>query len=111
MTDNDYIRAAVKLADRWAIYMPGQFVNSNEGLAVESPCGYMGVLDATPELLDALAAQLVRQVDAANKFHLATFVEFTDIRSDNDLKRVARVEDGDRTMNTIKAIVDSKVLK
>jgi len=62
---------------------------------------------------DGLAAQLVRQVDATDKYMvyeypIASEVVIEDCSNDDF---VTNINGPDRTMNTIKAIVDSKVLK
>ena len=91
MNEQDYIKAAVELADGWT-YHDGDC--SHE----ETERWFIGC--KLPQVwLDALAAQLVRQVDAIDgeKIH-------------NDFIQIG-VGPKDRTMNTIKAIVDSKVLK
>ena len=61
--------------------------------------------------LDALAAQLVRQVDALDR----TWIEWgsnggTSVFTGNLATPIAGSYKSDRTMNTIKAIVDSGVL-
>ena len=112
MTDEEYIRKAVELAHgRWEIsdltgnaFVP-PFYNSSYPL---------NTLEQWH--LDALAAQLVRQVDA-----LAEQIHEVDISkgevwvgtcdSYDGIKGIAKVRGPDRTMNTIKAIVDSKALE
>ena len=115
MNDNDYIKKAVQLADGWTL----------ESLGKEDPqhisaygC-YLGHLVNTESrnpgfrnlALDALTAQLVRQVDALERWIVDDTSEFTDILDDYNRGQSICVHEGpDRTMNTIKAIVDSGVL-
>jgi len=108
-TDQDYIRKGVELADGfeiadawiWKIYgTPQHFRPANQ------PPQY---------LLDALAAQLVRQVDALAEVSVEVFQGWSAVR-DAEPPTISRFDlaaayGPDRTMNTIKAIVDSKVLE
>jgi len=119
---NDYIRKAVALADgfgwRGEVYIGH---TDDPRTMVNAPCG-ISMLVNEPMMLDALAAQLVRQVDAIGGY---VGLWYTDAY----IKVVRFVDDGglpfptcktlsqepwhygdDRTMNTIKAIVDSGVL-
>lgn len=100
----DYIKKAVELAEGWGFPSESQFLPGSPPIA-ESPSGYMGAIEATPELLDALAAQLVRQVDALGDLKL---VVSDDAAYFTNIKIISIGPD--RTMNTIKAIVDSGVL-
>jgi hypothetical protein len=100
MTDQDYIRKAVELADGWDLFQ-------------DVDCLYIDVDGRTFEedhqlILDALAAQLVRQVDAQGEevWVCSTEVEITDMQD-----RLILIEGPDRTLNTIKAIVESGVLE
>jgi len=108
MNNIDYIRKAVELADEWwkkrdpsEVYMPG--------------CSTFDPLsDISQQTLDALAAQLVRKVDAidgceviCDPYCIKVFVAY---------KKGAKIAKGtehrfDRTMNTLKSIVDSKILE
>ena len=105
----DYIKRAVELADGWEY----------EQDDIEPECIYLSAADGTywhldeesipltelPRiLLDALAAQLVRQVDASDY----TFSSNVDRGASVGL--IKHIDGPDRTMNTIKAIVDSGVL-
>lgn len=102
MNDQDYIRKAVELAgwsttrlgnQRVAVFIPSD--ECDKGMLLR-----IGYLDQ-PHILDALAAQLVRQVDQA-----LCALDW------GQLSKPFYKENGpDRTMNTIKATVDSKVLK
>ena len=108
MTDEEYIRKAVELADGWE-WCDGGFEDDN---IIESLSGYRGSIIATPELKDALAAQLVRQVDALEthrvESHAASVMVY---ETHYPVNHAIAVRHGpDRTMNTIKAIVDSGVL-
>ena len=98
---NDYIRKAVELAEGWSEVT----CNSTPLEIMEAPSGYRGAL-IEDVLLDALAAQLVRQVDAAGWCMVIT----TDISEILAGDSSTFAEGPDRTMNTIKAIVDSGVL-
>ena len=106
MTDEEYIRKAVELADGWS----GDSIPAlNLKLRWDHPQQAL--------YLDALAAQLVRQVDALGD------IVSVDIRGQSGGPEVivwdfrpgrSRIgvnhKGPDRTMNTIKAIVDSGVL-
>ena len=61
-------------------------------------------------LLDALAAQLVRQVDALEDYWVCVEDDRATIQCDGIFVDVQH-KGPDRTLNTIKAIVDSKVLE
>ena len=101
MSDRDLIRKAVELADGW-------FMQSNGSVfcpAVPEKCY---PLSGTGPMADLLAAQLVRQVDAAlPRYGVCVFDDETVVEC-----RPAHVcvSGPHRTMNTIKAIVDSEVL-
>ena len=99
MTDQDYIRKAVELADGWD--------SADEQVDCPLGCAFRFPLQVV--VLDAIASQLVRQVDATDYWVEATS-HFVDVRGIG-ISRKWRHESDDRTMNTIKAIVDSEVLK
>jgi len=99
MSDEEYIRKAVELADGWVL-------GRNDVL--HSPCGYFADLTDQP-VLDALAAQLVRQVDATDASWVVTTSKDAHVMTDDGIQ-AAQAIGPDRTMNTIKAIVDSGVL-
>lgn len=120
MSDEEYIRKAVELADG--------FKQRSEGFIREfddSGANFINFYLEWPELedelrfgLDALAAQLVRQVDALGPnyaMQLARDVVCVDIYEPEGPRLLAHAQsciDGpNRTMNTIRAIVDSKVLE
>lgn len=95
MTNQDYIREAVKLADGW---------NPHGGWGATVVQGR-----SNQKALDALAAQLVRQVDATNDYWVNIDNESSCVNFHSGVNQCAACDD-DRTMNTIKAIVDSGVL-
>lgn len=94
MNDQEYIRKGVELADDvwpWDFWKTGvQDISEMSGLEI-----------------DALAAQLVRQVDASSPSSVAIYHGSTQVFADSGF---TRRKGDDRTMNTIKAIVDSGVL-
>ena len=102
---NDYIRKAVGLAREWV--MAGSFV--------VTPIEDVDLFHADnlpPMQLDALAAQLVRQVDALGPLECDITAVTTWIYCpSNDDASHQPIIGPDRTMNTIKAIVDSGVLE
>jgi len=100
MNDQAYIRKAVELADGWEMHSDQTFGISGTSFLNTSQVG-----------LDALAAQLVRQVDATGEYYVIERMIATEISDDPlvESMRVRREHEG-RTMNTIKAIVDSRVL-
>ncbi len=106
---NDYIRKAVELADGFDI------VTEKDGtLRIDTPlfAGYPCPVPHPPQMvLDALAAQLVRQVDALD-FPVMVIAsrDATSIVEPDETFYSPSQNEG-RTMNTIKAIVDSGVLK
>ena len=102
MNDKDYIRKAVELADEWVTYdttfLGGCYFAQHSYDKVPQP------------VLDALAAQLVRQVDALPaESGVDVFPQQSIIYEASGNEAFVYVGD-DRTMNTIKAIVDSGVL-
>ena len=105
MQNNELIRKAVELADGFG-FMPG-----DPGcFYVQEPWDELSAVIEEPDqwLLDALAAQLVRQVDALGGHpSIAVYQRHTQVFTDSGFfKR----KGPDRTLNTIKAIVDSGVL-
>lgn len=96
MNDTDYIRKAVELVD-----------------IERHPWDYYKMKDIDPPheqfMVDALAAQLVRQVDATGDMWLEIASNGA-VRAWNDCSEICLSFADDRTMNTIKAIVDSGVL-
>ena len=113
MTDQDYIRKAIELADGWE---PVDAIAGGMYMVIVTLPGEDGefkvrIRDFTGLWLDALVAQLVRQVDALAG---ERYVWLTVYRTQTDLaspdKENIWQKGPDRTMNTIKAIVDSEVL-
>lgn len=109
------LRKAVELADGWDYHPNGQhtaYMSGPDGIDVE-------VDEVFPQTtLDALAAQLTRQVDAldsdeifvdSNKFETTVFL--TSGICDCDDGKYVSIEGPDRTANTIEAIVNSGVLE
>ena len=108
MNDQDYIRAGIELADGWNI-SKGWLVN---GPWIFEPLDAFAIhIDKLPDFLKAaLAAQLVRQVDALGFLECDIDGGGTSITCpSNDEFSPIRVWGNDRAMNTIKAT--SKVLK
>ncbi len=105
--DDWYIRKGVGLADEWTL-TGHQYI--------ESPSGYRSTITAMDEILDSLAAQLVRQVDKVLKDWrcLELFEGHTAVRKFEPLsdtgKDIAASYGKGRTMNTLRAIIDSGVL-
>ena len=115
MNDGEYIRKAVELV--------GWLESDEEGEYLQIPAqpfsAYLDEIRAPCEqyLLDALAAQLVRQVDALIGIDIDVHKGFSSITTDQGKYstghwvEIGEAQGEDRTMNTIKAIVDSKVLE
>ena len=103
-----YVRTAVELANEWAMFADD----------IDSPYCLWKSDPHAQECIDALAAQLVRQVDAIqyddgfDPYSVLIFKLVSEVREiiDQCDHVVAKSEGDDRTMNTIKAIVDSGVL-
>ena len=114
MNDQDYIRAGVELADGFDITDGGK----GFGLTIRKLDGedwtwcFGDVKDPPTFLKDALAAQLVRQVDALGFLDCDIDGGGTSIicPSNSEVAPI-RVWGDNRAMNTIKVVVDSKVLK
>ncbi len=65
MNDQGYFRKAVGLADEWG------FLTRTGGEYIQTPEGYECPSNAIPkEIQDAIAAQLVRQVDAIEHIYI-----------------------------------------
>ena len=108
---NDYIKA-IRLADGFDLTEDQLTFPSGHYFTVKSADHIV------PWMLDALAAQLVRQVDALEVYGLWVTDEGVTVWSESEdtpygpaRTFAAQIEGDDRTMNTIKAIVDSGVLK
>ena len=103
MNDQDYIKKAVELADGW-YWGVNDLVDPPPELRPIGP-----VNDTLPQIyLDALAAQLVRQVDATDYEIRMQLCAATIFYAGDEFWQLGGKG---RTMNTIKAIVDSKVLE
>jgi hypothetical protein len=105
MNDTDYIRKAVELADGWDL-AEGQLTLPNGKFT------YVTKNDFPQYYLDALAAQLVRQVDALEGYWILHDGHGMAIIHSNRIDDgfPQRVQNSDRTLNTIRCIVDSGVL-
>jgi hypothetical protein len=105
MNDQDYIREGAKLANGWKI-------GSDTFNTYVYFSAWKEILPGLSQpMLDALAAQLVRQVDDTVGYYVDTYIGASVISSSHTGESIARIMSDDRTMNTIKAIVDSEVLK
>lgn len=104
MNDQDIIRKAVELADGWS-YQPIDFVwihqhGADEAYSLE-----------VQWVLDALAAQLVRQVDALPEpkpMIICSATACSVVHPDESY--LMEGNDAGRTMNTLRAIIESGVL-
>ena len=113
MNEQDYIRKAVELADGWEWNWSRPFCNKVD-------CKYSLVPANQPMeqwQLDALAAQLVRQVESLpigefpDDAPSAVYQTPHEVQVWHKKRIVAIAAKDDRTMNTIRAIVDSGVLE
>jgi len=110
----DLIRKAVELADGWDyetddIEEPVLLIVTMAGGGHLEGDWSTDLNDMDQLLLDALAAQLVRQVDAL-EWDTIIWRNGTGIY-DRLLEAQTHINGPDRTMNTIKAIVESGVLE
>ena len=108
LTDNDVIIKAVELADNWLWNWGRAFFHE------EVQWGQGGTFPDEAEQwhLDILAAQLVRQVDAIGLLECdITAVSAWIYCPSNEEATHPAVVGQDRTMNTIRAIVESGVLE
>jgi len=110
-----YIRKAVELADGWSIDnyenddADYDYLHNAGGMEWHLNQDPMWVHDIPEMFIDALAAQLVRQVDALDEpMGITVQVNYTTFMDGQNTKVVGG---GDRTMNTLKAIVDVGVLQ
>lgn len=111
MTDQDYIRNAVELADGFEnqINEAGNYIEIHD---VPYARIYLDVPRQDNQwVFDALAAQLVRQVDELSDYWVITRPHRTRIMAGLISGIFKEAEGPDRTMSTIKAIVDSEVLE
>ena len=104
---SDLIRKAVELADGW------RNIRGTDVHYVQSPfTGLCGLGRLSQGEKDALAAQLVRQVDALKiQLFESGGVGQALVWKSNHLIDKTEVRGPDRTLNTIKAIVESGVLE
>lgn len=116
MNDQEYICKGIELADGWDL----THIYAGEDIAAYNPNGKeypeASFVLQTPSQSgnDALAAQLVRQVDAIDGCEVIVdpYVVHVFVAYKTGVKRaIGTGHSDDRTMNTIKAIVDSGVLK
>jgi len=111
MNDNEYIRTAVELADgfSWEWTQPRKELLIRFGTVAVNMTNTV----YSPWMLDSLAAQLASQVDALEKYSVITESDCSIVHhfEGNYSFADSGAESNDRTMNTIKAIVDSEVLK
>ena len=111
MNDKDYIRKAVELADGWRIAKADGRVwtpITRSGSAMDRPEQMSGFY------LDALAAELVRQVDSVvQPYRIDIYHDVTQLFFDDSItERMEAYSGGNgRAMNTTKVIVDSGVLE
>lgn len=104
MTDEEYVKRSVELAEGWELTC--DVFNTYVGIG-----RWKHILPGIPQVaLDVLAAQLVRQVSRTHEIYIGP--ESIEIRRHiGTYCDEARVYSGDRTLNTLKAIVDSGVLE
>lgn len=126
----EYIRKAVELADGWSITIDDQGEMTSFYAPMWLPkatikeMSKLGVRfdKVSQQMLDALAAQLVRQVDALSDYGVFTEPEQTHVWETEPEPEILggelyeggkwwHAEGPDRTPNTIKCIVESKVLE
>lgn len=107
---NDTIRKAIELADGVYLDEYSHLIGMGSAVFID---------DLQQYHLDSLAAQLVRQVDALDRIHVSTIPAGSEIweRVEADdggwdgVQNLGSAQGPDRTLNTIKAIVDSGVLE
>ena len=109
LTDEEYIRKGVELvSDDFCLHE-----NTGAIFFHGVPTYPINPVNTPEWFRDALAAQLARQVDATERFAVWAFPAGVEVVEDSDnwVGRVSYSEGDNRTMNTIKAIVDSGVLE
>ena len=101
MKDEDYIKKGVELADGWSLWSNGiSLPNGNLRLFIDP---IIGTMKLEQYWLDALVAQLKRQVDSVDGNSVAEYKRSTQVFFEFVfIKR----KGNNRTMNTLKAIVD-----
>lgn len=106
MTDDEYIRKAVEMADGW--------LEVDDGAWFATPFGHLNSMrNLHSAYYDALAAQLVRQcTNSVIIYDDHTTVWGAEVQTvvGPGAQIIALVGGPDRTMNTIRAIVGSGVL-
>ena len=120
MNDKDFIRKAVELADGWGYGIEDEGTEDELAYLENADDTFWYVdeenidLRSLPRIfMDALAAQLVRQVDALGTHFVGTAPMGStvyEIISSVSERPIMKSHGDGRTMNTIKAIVDSGVL-
>lgn len=109
MNDQKYIRKAVELAKGWILetswHYPPDVRFGDLAFRLNPSSRYYQLM------LDALAAQLVRQVEDKGWNVLVQYCNVSVSKWGEPPAIDADYETNDRTMNTIKAIVDSGVLR
>ncbi len=109
MNDQDYIRKAVELADGWG------YSHTQPDQWVTWPQTQNFPFSMFPQVAkDALAAQLVRQLDESGRggfYSVPGAAEVQWEHNNSDELNTSYVKGNDRTMNTLRAIVDSEVLE
>lgn len=110
MNDTDYIKAGVELAEGWE---PCLYEGTGEMYAAEVFDIGDQVYPEEQHHKDALAAQLIRQVDAisTDKLYFQSDTEDVTVHTGEEFVSPVIVAGPDRSMNSIRAIVDSGVLK
>ena len=111
---NELIRKAAELAGWLEVDEEGPYLQ----IPAQPFSAYLDEIKAPcyEYLLDALAAQLVRQVDALDgysfesSFDGLTWIISNDLEFRSSGSVLVEIEGPDRTMNTIKAIVESGAL-
>lgn len=111
MKDRDYIHKAIELVG-WSTTRLG-----NQRIAVFIPTPYdithvlrIGYLDEQ-HIKDALRCELERQLDTTNRYYVSVSSKGSAIYDSYNAEQICIEQGDDRTMNTIKVIVDSKKLK
>ena len=102
MNDEEYVRKAVELADGI------EFGEAEDQLVIQ------GETITSVYGLDILAAQLVRQVDGSTRHHVEITHGWAAVRTGiayEEIRSISASYGPDRTMGTIRVIVDSGVLE
>jgi len=114
MTDQDYIKAAGELADGWTLSKDDHLEVRRKSMGIMFDA-YGYDFDSLGDFeLDALAAQLVSQVDKSGRGRFYSVPGAAELQWEHSTPVQlihSYVKGDDRAMNSIKVIVDSKVLK